>query len=300
MVDKDLGLIAIDIGGTNMRGVVINSGYQFTKRMKCRTDKTSSEAIIQQILVLIGCLRQQTCDGIVGISIAGSVDHKKGILIETPNLPFSLQFPLKDILEEKTSLPVLIASELKVAALGELFFGAARDKYSDVVLLTIGTGVGAGVIINGKLYHGRNYIAGEMGHTVAEGSQNAVTCGCGRRGCIEAYSAGPSLARRMEAASGQRFPPSTILEMAANGDICAKTALKDTSVYIGICIANIMMYYDPEIIVLRGSFILNTWANIEDDVRETIKERTMLSETPIVLSELGDDGALYGLAAIVY
>jgi glucokinase len=293
-------MIAIDLGGTNIRGAVIDQNHNIIYRIKQETVKTSAGELIRQITDLSRSLGQLPVDtSSVGVSVAGSVNHRKGMLIETPNLPFPLHFPLKSVLEENTSLPVLVASELKVAALGELYFGAAKDRYSNIVVLTIGTGVGAGVIINGKLYHGKNYIAGEMGHTVVEGKHNAVICGCGRRGCIEAYSAGPSLARRMEAVSGQIFHPATILEMAANGDPHAETVLKEASVYIGICIANVVMYYDPEIIVLRGSFILNAWANIEEYVRRTVKERTMFSEAPIVLSELDDDGALYGLAALV-
>lgn len=299
-IDRNQNIIVLDVGGTNIRAAIVGGDYQIMHKTRQKTVTTDADSLVQQILTLIQTLKQQS-SGIVGIGIAvaGPVDHENGILIQAPNLAFPQRFPLMDYLDGRLGFPVLlIESEIKMAAVGELYFGVAKGK-QNVVVLTIGTGLGAGVIINGQLYHGAHFLAGETGHTAVRVGTDAHKCGCGRRGCIETYSAGPSLTRRMKAISGRRLSPKAILEMASNGDPQAVSALMETAVYIGVCIANLEMYYDPELVVLRGGFISNIWHAIQAEIEQTVAEHSMASETPILLSELGDDGSLYGLAVVM-
>ncbi|MEK7397608.1 MAG: ROK family protein [Candidatus Poribacteria bacterium] len=304
-------VISIDIGGTKIKSAIVSNGKVMEPLLN-QTETSDHKAIIEQIVNIIGSYQKRLnmqIDG-VGIAIAGAIDHQSGNIIESPNLPFPKGFHLKPELETIINKSVYVGSELKMAALGELYYGAARGK-QNVVVITIGTGVGAAVIINGNLYHGSHNIAGEIGHTCVDSSNEAILCSCGRTGCIEAYTSGPSLILKMIRCSGMKdiqiakridkgIKPKDILQDAIKGNQIDKKALDETAFYIGICVANVRNYYDPEIIIFRGGFIENIWEYIKNAVEDETRKRVMSDqEIPLVLSELGGDSVLLGVASAI-
>lgn len=299
-----MSIIAIDIGGTKIKSAIFADGN--IRNMEERYAETLDyDKTIEQILELTNLQKKADPQAKgIGVSVAGSVENQTGIIKQSPNLPFPKNLPLKEILEKKTEMCICVGNDMKMSALGELHYGAARGK-QNVVIVGIATGVGAAVIINGSLYNGIHNIAGEIGHTYINTGSDAIKCACGKYGCMEAYLSGPSLILKLIGQSGIKsieiakkidkgIKPKDILYNARKSKEC-ENALMELASYVGICIVNVQNYYDPELIIFRGGFIEGIWNYIKHKVKDVVREKSMYPNIPLVLSKLRDKSSLFGV-----
>jgi len=290
--------IGIDLGGTNLRWAVMDA----TGR-RLYHDRMERPHSAQQI---VGAIRDaiRACvdayPGAVGAGIAvpGIVRPQT---VTSINLGWQ-DYPLADTLVE-LPVPTKLVNDMAAGALGELHFGRARGLNS-LVFLTVSTGIGAGIILNGQIYSGAHGLAGEVGHTVVD--LNGLLCGCGRRGCWEMIGSGTAHKRRIkEAFASGTWPnmkseptPNEVTERARGGDKAAKALVLRTARYVGIGVANMANLYDPEAVVFTGGFARNNWELIRDYLEQEVREQAFTPETKLLLTELGDDAGLVGAAAV--
>lgn len=274
-------IVCCDIGGTNTQAALADENGGLIASVKKPTDKTSADHVVQGAADLIfGLMEAPEAKnaGIkgVGVAVAGTVRYPEGTVVFAPNLPF-WNTPLRSMLSDVLKMPVMVDNDANLAALGENRFGAGRGV-ANMVMLTVGTGIGGGIIIDGQLYRGRDGSAGEFGHMVID--RNGPLCGCGNHGCLEAIAAGPAI----EAANGSQD----------EAERAAGTA-------IGIGLANIINTLNPELIVLGGGVI--------EDRKEIvgIAEAAALScalspsrdNVKIVPAALGNQAGLAGAGVLI-
>jgi glucokinase len=199
----------------------------------------------------------------VGIGAPGPLDREHGIVIVAPNLGWR-NFPLRDRIADRVKLPAKLDNDANCATMGEWWVGAAKGG-TNVVGLTIGTGIGGGLILGGRLYHGSSDVAGEIGHTTIDSTGRR--CKCGNYGCLEAYASGPAIAERArEALAGdgnsvlpsmvggnvERITAQTVYEASEKGDAVAREVVRDTARFLGAGIANLLNTFNPDCVVIAG------------------------------------------------
>ncbi len=307
-------VIGIDLGGTQLRAVLIDHDGDILAYQRTDTAAESGPSgVIAQIDQLINQVsaqvdRQQVLG--IGVGTPGPLDPFTGVVLEAPNLHGWVNVPLKAILEERTSLPVHVGNDANAAALGEWRFGSGRGC-QDFIYVTISTGIGGGVVSNGKLLLGHKGIAGEVGHMTIQ--TDGPVCGCGNIGCWEVVASGTALARGATAAL-QRGHPSLINDIAAGGpiegwhiaaaaergDSLAQTLMRREGELIGVGLVNLLHLYAPERIALGGG-VTKSMALLEPYMRSIIAERAMrpYQDAVIELTTLGDRVGVIGAAALV-
>ena len=268
-------LVGVDLGGTNIvAGALPEDGASDV--IALRTEPTRAEqgadAVVDRIVRMIDAVIVETLaqtgarrDDIVGIGVGapGPLDRERGIVVTTPNLGWT-NFPLRDVIAQRTRLPVRIDNDANCATLGEWWLGAARGA-RNVIGMTIGTGIGGGIILGGRLYHGASDVAGEIGHATID--ITGRRCKCGNYGCLEAYASGPSIADRAREAIGadddallvrmvggdlSRITAATVYEAAKLGDDVALDVVRETSRFLGAGIANLLNIFNPDVVVIAG------------------------------------------------
>ena len=275
MATKQQFIIGLDLGGTKITGGAVTYDGSHTHGIR-KVDTQSdlgAEGVVDRIVGLIegtiqdtmsetGCSRSDFVG--VGVGAPGPLDREKGIVVVAPNLGWH-NFPLRDRIQSKLGIPCTLDNDANCATVGEWWLGAAKGGVN-VVGMTIGTGIGGGLIINGELYHGSSDVAGEIGHTTID--MNGRHCKCGNYGCLEAYASGPAIATRArealvreDAASllpslvdGQldRITASTVYEAAKKGDGLANEIVRDTARYLGAGIATLLNVINPDVVVIAG------------------------------------------------
>ncbi|MEP6754786.1 MAG: ROK family protein [Chthonomonadales bacterium] len=310
--------VGLDIGGTKCAAILADEKGEIVGRTELATDgEVPAEAFVFE---LIGkqkkLIKQHKVDpksiAGIGISCGGPLDRKAGVILRPPNLPKWEAVPIKKIVEENfPGIPVFVENDANATALAEWKFGAGRGV-NTMAFVTMGTGVGAGLILDGKLYHGTNDMAGEVGHQTI--LIDGPKCGCGKRGCLEALVSGPAIGRmaqeRLEFGRGKRMvelaggkatnvTAKHVVEAAREGDALAITIINDVGTYLGMGLANLIMIINPERIVLgtiavhAGDLLLNPTGVA---LREFAWPRS-LEVCEVVPAELGDRAQ--DLAAIV-
>jgi glucokinase len=303
--------IAVDVGGTHIRVAVYPAEGIEPLQVKRIHTTGKKETPADRLIDLIAELWPKG-DHVraIGVAAPGYLDPKVGIVILAANIPGWVNFPLREKLQEKFGVPVLLGNDANLAALGEWRYGAARG-YHNVLYLTISTGIGGGVIINDNLLLGQRGLAAELGHltVLPEGPM----CGCGHRGHLEALASGPAIARyaKEQLALGvssilKIAPPPTAYDVsiaAQAGDALAKEAFTYAGHYLGIGVANLLATFNPSIIVLGGG-VSHSGALLIDPMKASL-ERNVLSpeytrDLSIVTAELGDDAGLVGALALAH
>ena len=267
-------IIGIDLGGTNIvAGAMPDDGSrQLAIQSQATRPEDGAEAVVDRIVDSINAVIAQTCSETgatrrdftgVGIGSPGPLNRERGIVIVTPNLGWR-DYPLRDRISERVKLPATLDNDANCATLGEWWQGAAKGA-RNVVGMTIGTGIGGGIIIDGRLYHGSTDVAGEIGHTTIDSTGRR--CKCGNYGCLEAYASGPSIAERArEALSGgevsilttmvegklEAISAQTVYDAAKRGDVLAREVVRDTARFLGAGIANLLNIFNPDVVVLAG------------------------------------------------
>jgi len=257
--------IGVDVGGTKIAGGVVDEAGTILETTRKRTPATDEEAVAETIGdVVIELQRRHQIEG-VGIGAAGFVDRSRSVVLFAPNLAWR-DAPLKDQVEERVGVRTVVENDANAAAWGEFRFGAGSD-IEDMLLITVGTGVGGGVIVDGSLYRGGYGIAGEIGHMrLVPGGH---LCGCGNRGCLEQYASGTALVRDAREVARAGSPQAAeilalargkvgaitgqmVTQAAKAGDGLAVELLGDVGRWLGEGIASLAAVLDPSMVVLGG------------------------------------------------
>ncbi|HXG33213.1 MAG TPA: ROK family protein [Bryobacteraceae bacterium] len=307
-------VIAVDVGGTKIAAAVVDSGGDIVSRIRQPTDRRGGEAVAAQIAELTRKVLEQAgvaWDDIaaVGVDVPGIYFAGTGE-VWAPNLPGWDRIPLLAILQAALPCPVVIDSDRAACVLGEQWCGAARGL-TDVVFLTIGTGIGAGIITGGRLCRGAQGIAGAAGWLALTPQSSDLYR---QVGCFEAEAAGPAVARRAAAVAAKRptrmlelaggclelITPETVVEAARRGDAAAQEVLAETGRYLGLGLANLVSLLNPQMIVLGGGLMAGAEWLLEPARREMMvwAQPVAAQTVRVVLSELGSDAALLGAARL--
>lgn len=308
----------IDVGGTNtVMGVVDRTG----KVVGTRKIKTQAYPVFEDYIATIAeqlkLLAADTCgiENIKGIGIgAPNGNYYTGNIEFAPNLPWgSNVLPLSSSLSKATGLPVHVTNDANAAAMGEMVYGVARGM-KNFIMITIGTGVGSGIVIDGKLLYGHDGFAGELGHVIVDRSESARPCGCGRKGCLETYCSATGIVRTAKMMLAATNEPSKLREIpfeqleclhvhksAEAGDALAIKVFEYTGEKLGQAIADFVAFSAPEAVVLfggptaAGDILLNP-------VRKSMEEnmlRIWKGKVKLMISNIdGGDAAVLGASAI--
>lgn len=303
--------ISMDIGGTNIRAARMTPDGKIQARARYPTAGHADDVITKIRQAIDDVLPPEGAKAI-GICAPGPLDPFEGIVYRAPNVPGWVNVRLKEKVQEHFNIPTVIGNDANMAALGEWKYGAARG-HTDVLYLTISTGIGGGVISSNKLVVGSRGLATELGHVTLV--EDGPVCGCGQRGHLEALAAGPAIAQtaRIRLSTGAKsqitemvngdFDSVTAREVgaAANaGDPFALSIVNEASVYIGRAVANYVHVFNPSIIVLGGGVSINVGHLMVDPIRNTLNRLLVdpAYECKIVLAELADDVGLLGTLAL--
>lgn len=303
-------VLAADVGGTNTRMAVVNgNGDILTLLKKSTYCKEGRDEMIRFIVSFaeetIGkskLPKEEICG--MGIGFPGPLNAETGTIYNPPNLDGWDNVPLRVILEKELKVPVAIENDANAAALGEWWKGAGAGTDS-LFCITLGTGVGGGIILDGKVWHGASSIAGEIGHTTV--IRDGIKCTCGNVGCLEAYACSGGILKRVNDAllkerDNNSLQPLTNLkqvdQMVMQGNEIVLNVIKETGVILGIAIANIANLLNPEMIVLFGG-VTNLGEHLVVPLKEEVKRRAFKKATEslrIELSQLGDNSGILGAA----
>ena len=312
--------IGVDLGGTNIAVGLVNEEFQIIQKKSVPTGATrDAEAIVADIAMLCRevCAAQnisiKDLDGI-GIATPGIANHDDGILVYSCNLPAFLHYPIADTLKKMLGAEcgVHIENDANAAAWGEAVAGAAKGTKNNI-MITLGTGVGGGIIIGGKIYSGFNYAGAELGHIVIE--VDGAQCGCGRRGCWEAYSSATALIRMTKekleecAATGRKTMMAdapkvsgrTAFDAMRAGDEAGKEVVEMYLSYLGTGMVNIVNIFQPEVISVGGG-VSGEGQSLIDALLEGIHKEQyglgIVAEPEIRIAQLGNDAGIIGAAML--
>lgn len=313
MIDR---IIAVDLGGTQVRAALCDTQGKILKRAaQPALAHEGPESVFARIVTSI-------CEIVddwahvrgIGLGAPGTLDPWRGVLLEAPNLPGMINFPLKARLEKELGVAAFVGNDANLAALGEHRYGAGRG-FAHMIYMTIGTGIGGGIVADDKLFLGWRGLAGEVGHQTLEAS--GPQCSCGNIGCLEALAAGPAIARDARAAlvagrdskmhalvNGdlEQITGKVVTQAARDGDALAREILDRAGFYIGLGIISLLHNFDTQLFVLGGGVAINAWEFLYPQMRAVLAKHAMPSMrhgVQIVPAQLGDDAGLLGAAVLV-
>lgn len=253
--------IGIDLGGTAIKGGIVSESGTVIKEISCKTRvKEGYPAILEDVCEMIKTL-YETCEAkkdFVGIGVPGILSEDGACIISCPNL-FLKNIPLKKDIEERLGIDVLLVNDATAAGIAESVFGRSQGK-KDSMVLTLGTGIGGGLILNNRMITGKHGVASEVGHMIV--GENFYNCSCGKNGCLETFSSATGLIRYCERALEKKIPSKLdqlesfdgkiIIDFAKEGDELALAAVERMAKYLGLAISNMNDLVDPGIFVIGG------------------------------------------------
>ena len=302
-------VIGVDLGGTNLRTALLSVDGDILDKRKEPTH--AADGWKKVVGRLVNNINQQRAIAeqrgmhvmAVGVGAPGIIQMDKGIVVKSPNFPDWNNLPLRDELEKVLHVPVVIENDANAAALGEQWRGAGCGIDS-MILLTLGTGVGGGIVLNNKIWQGADGMAGEVGHITL--IPDGRPCGCGNTGCLEMYASARGIVQSYREASGMTeaaqassVTSEMVYQTARNGDPVALHVMKEMGRLLGIGIANLINIFNPQMIVLGGG-VKDAWDLFIGATHEEIMRRAFqvpAERTKIVPSLLGDDAGMIGAAA---
>lgn len=267
-------IVGVDLGGTNIVVCAMSADgvQQYGLASEPTTSHEGPDGVIARMARMVNTAVDLTMretgaarDAFLGVGIGapGPLDREQGLVLVAPNLGWH-NIPLRDRMTALTGLPAALDNDANCATYGEWWVGAAKGA-RNVIGMTIGTGIGGGIIFDGKLYHGSSDVAGEIGHTTID--QTGRRCGCGNYGCLEAYASGTAIAERAREALSfdqpsilpgmvdgdvARITAATVYGAAAQGDAVALEIVRDTARFLGTGIANLLNVFNPDCVVIAG------------------------------------------------
>ncbi len=282
--------IGIDLGGTKIEGILLDETNNVIKKIRIPTQQEKGyDSIIKSIISLVDELKQFTkTDFTIGISTPGAISKKTG-LIKNSNTQCIIGKPLQEDLQKGLEQEITIENDANCFALAEATLGAAKN-YDVVFGVIMGTGIGGGIIVNGKIHRGRTNIAGEWGHHTLK--QNGNNCYCGKNGCVETYLSGPALEKRWTELTGKVDS----LESITNNlnDSKANQWKSEFLENFGVSLANVIDILDPDVIVLGGG--VSNISFLYNEGRDAVYDKVFsdLVDTPILQNKLGDSAGVFG------
>lgn len=305
--------IGIDVGGTKIAGGVVGDDGTIVARVQLPTESDQPGAIVAAILKVMNELRGAApAAWSVGLGAAGLVDSNAGVILGAPNLSYR-NLPLRSLVEERSGLPVIIDNDANVAGLAEAIYGAGRG-YADQIMVTVGTGVGGGIVIGGSIYRGAHGVGAELGHIVVD--PDGPVCGCGNRGCLEALASGTRLGRMAEERVAEHHDsavyslageePRTITgalvgEAALKGDAFALWCVAELGRWLGIGLASFANIFDPSVVVVGGG-VAGLGDLLLDPARASMREHVVgigwRTVPRVVPATLGNDAGIVGAAVL--
>lgn len=333
--------IGVDLGGTNLRISAVEENGNLLEKVTTGTQVSRGrDAVISEMVAAIRAMagkfrtRYELCG--VGIGVPGIIDKRTGMLRESPNLPGWHNYPVRDEITRRLSAPVILENDANAAALGENWLGAARDM-DDMCMITLGTGVGGGIVLRGDVWHGMTGMAGELGHITID--SNGPVCGCGNRGCVEQYASATAVVRMArEAIAGGRatelqrlaqgpnveFTAKAVFNLALQGDEPAMAIFHKVGWALGILMADLVNAFNLHMYVIGGG-VSNAWQAFAPSMFDEVRRRSMVyaatappteyerrgasakvvpeplpppKRTIITRALLGSDAGLYGAARL--
>lgn len=317
IAERNTGFVfAADVGGTHLRAATVDDTGRIHFRLKQNTPRAeTADEIVRSLVLAVRECERQTAEGsapasikAISVVVPGTVNVEEGIVVKAPNVPSLDGFPLAATLTAELELPAILENDANAAAVGEMWRGAGRG-HSTIVCVTLGTGVGGGIILNGKLWRGVDGAAAEIGHMCVD-PFGGVACGCGSRGCLEVYASATAIVR-MAREARPRYPDSllpvsenltaeTIYAAGLQGDELALEVFRRMGVYLGIGLANLINIINPEMIVIGGG-VVNGWKLFEKHMHQQVAERAfplLAARVKIERAECGDDAGLLGAAKL--
>ncbi len=312
--------IGIDFGGTYVKLALVDRKGRLRHRANLATsDYKTKEALLDAVVFEISGILIKSRLGLkdllgVGIGVPGVVEFEKGLIYNLTNVPGWKNVPLKKILESKLKIPVLVDNDVNLMALGECRFGAGKDA-RDLICITLGTGVGAGLIIDGRLYRGASSAAGEVGHMPLK--EKGFKCGCGSNGCLERYvgnrsvveeikklirSGRPTLIKDLVKKDLSLITPEIVSKAAQKGDRLAIDLWRTIGTRIGITLSGVVNLLNPEKVIIGGG-MANAGEVLFKSIRQTVDERALpiaSAAVKIVKAKLGKDAGIIGAAALFF
>jgi glucokinase len=295
-------VFAVDLGGTHLRVALVDDHGRILQHLKQETPRGDSP---EEILdALASAARAWDCESkpvvAASIMVPGAVDSDKAVVVQAPNLPSLINFQLKAELQRRLGWPVFLENDANAAAVGEMWLGAARGC-TDVVSVTLGTGVGGGVILKGRLWRGSHGSAGEIGHTTVD-PFSGLKCKCGNTGCLELFASATAIVRMARELGMKESSAEEVYDAGRKGDKQALTVFTRFGMYLGIGLANLINLIDPQVIVITGGAV-NGWDLFATEMYRQVEERAFRAtaqQVKIARSECGDNAGLLGAARIAF
>ncbi len=310
--------IGVDIGGTNIKIALVDfEGKIIYSNTTPTRAEMGFEAGVANIKQAIKDLMQETKESAktieaIGFGLPGQIDYKAGMVKNLPNIPGWINIPLGKLIEDEFEIPTKLDNDVRCAALGELNFGAGKGC-ENLICITIGTGIGSGIVLNGKLVRGASNAAGEIGHIKMTLNKGPL-CGCGDHGCFEAYASGPSIvsmakefisggksAKYKEMATDGIITPYIVAQAALQGDAVSLQIFKQMGEIIGIGLASIVNLLNPEKIIIGGG-VADAGEILLEPIRKTIEDRAMPIQkeaVKVVPAQLANAAGVIGASLLI-
>ena len=317
-------VIGVDLGGTNIVVGVLPIDGGDGQVLALKSEPTDAERgakyVVDKIVLLIEEARadvvgqfggSRTDFGGIGIGAPGPLNRDTGTVIQSPNLGWR-NFPLRDLISNAVNLPAVLDNDANCATYGEWWLGAGRNV-DTLIGLTLGTGIGGGIVLNGEIFHGVSDAAGEIGHMTIEA--NGRKCPCGNYGCLEAYASGPAIARRaiegLEAGAEslltdlvtnkfENITAATVYEAVINGDTYANEVMRETAKFLGAGVANVINIFNPDMIVISGG-VTKAGDHLFVPLRSEVRRRAFksaLDACQITAAQLPGTAGVIGAAGV--
>jgi glucokinase len=314
--------IGVDLGGTNLRVAAISQDGRLVEKLTLGTEVgRGRDAVLNEMCLSIGQLSRKlggehSLLGI-GIGVPGIIDMDRGMLRESPNLPGWHDYPVQAEIHRRLGTQVVLENDANAAALGEAWLGAARG-FDSACMITLGTGVGGGIVLDGKIWHGMTGMAGELGHLTVDA--DGPKCNCGNRGCLEQYASATAVVRMARETTGTAALASlagtpalssrTVYELAETGDQSARAIFEKVGWALGIALAGMVNVLNLPMYVIGGG-VASSWDLFAPAMLEELQARSFVYKatkpgepglsgkvTLVTRAQLGSDAGLYGAARL--
>ena len=300
--------IGVDLGGTKIRTAIVSDSGSVLHSAELPTGATDGpDAVIERVLDSIRCAMAVLADRTdstyqrkligIGVGSPGPLDPRTGVVLSPPNLPGWYRIPLRKHVESVFQLPTYLDNDANVAALAEWRFGAGQGA-DNMVYATVSTGIGAGLILDGKLFHGQSGSAGEIGHMIVDAK--GPLCTCGNHGCLEAWSSGTAISNIATERYGRPLNAKEVEQLAKQGDAQAQDILEQAFSYLGLGLINVVNLFNPSVIVIGGG-VAQVGAPLFERVRDIVLKQAIQGKSVQILPALlGKNAGVIGAAALPF
>ena len=296
--------IGVDLGGTNLRAAAVDESGRMLDKISGRTEeRAGGDALADGIAESIETLRSRMLGrklAGVGVGVPGIIRMGQGMVAGSPNLPYLEDYPIRDRIEQRLGTRVILETDANAAALGEKWMGAGRGV-DDLVLLTLGTGIGGGIIVGGRVLHGSIGMAGELGHITV--SPNGYPCGCGNRGCVEKYASATAISAMARLLNlGPDVGAEQVYRLAQDGNARAISIFTSMGAGLGIALAALINIFNFSLYLIGGGSVV-AWDLFAPSMLAEVESRSYTyrkAPTRIERAALGSEAGLYGAAYLPF